>query len=155
MECPQQKEALNAFTTSFAPKEKGRAKVKSDAGQRIVRAIVLLNIDNYAGGRHPWGHPAPEYLEEKSFYEARPDDGLLEIFGLKHAWHASFVMAELRSAMHIAQAAAVKLSLTGGALKEAYMQMDGEPWKQPISKEHPTFVIIESTPFHSRIISGK
>lgn len=37
MECPQWKEALNAFTTSFKPKEKGRAKVrsKSNAEQRM------------------------------------------------------------------------------------------------------------------------
>ncbi|XP_065011840.1 diacylglycerol kinase 7-like isoform X1 [Musa acuminata AAA Group] len=120
-----------------------------------VRAIVLLNLDNYAGGGHPWGYPTPEYLEKKSFYEAHPDDGLLEIFGLKHAWHASCVMAELSPAVHIAQAAAVKLRLKGGDSKEAYMQMDGEPWKQPIKKEYPNLVIIESTPFQSRIISGK
>nr|DAD27613.1 TPA_asm: hypothetical protein HUJ06_029081 [Nelumbo nucifera] len=31
------------------------------------------------------------------------DDGLLEIFGLKQGWHASFVMVELISAKHIAQ----------------------------------------------------
>ncbi|THU49017.1 hypothetical protein C4D60_Mb06t05150 [Musa balbisiana] len=120
-----------------------------------VRAIVLLNLDNYAGRGHPWGYPTPEYLEKKSFYEAHPDDGLLEIFGLKHAWHASCVMTELSPAVRIAQAAAVKLRLQGGDSKEAYMQMDGEPWKQPISKEYPTYVIIESTPFQSRIISGK
>lgn len=35
--------------------------------------------------------------------EAHADDGLLEIFGLKQGWHASFVMVELISAKHIAQ----------------------------------------------------
>lgn len=35
--------------------------------------------------------------------EAQADDGLLEIFGLKQGWHASFVMVELISAKHIAQ----------------------------------------------------
>ncbi|RWW39375.1 hypothetical protein BHE74_00055309 [Ensete ventricosum] len=45
----------------------------------------------------------PEYLEKKNFFEAQVDDGLLEIFGLKHGWHASFVMVELISAKHIAQ----------------------------------------------------
>jgi len=35
--------------------------------------------------------------------EAHCDDGLIEIFGLKQGWHASFVMAEIISAKHIAQ----------------------------------------------------
>lgn len=35
--------------------------------------------------------------------EAHCDDGLIEIFGFKQGWHASFVMAELISAKHIAQ----------------------------------------------------
>jgi diacylglycerol kinase (ATP) len=40
---------------------------------------------------------------QKGFVEAHADDGLLEIFGLKEGWHASFVMAELIKAKHIAQ----------------------------------------------------
>ncbi|KAK7847407.1 diacylglycerol kinase 4, partial [Quercus suber] len=36
----------------------------------------------------------------RGFVEARADDGLLEIFGLKQGWHASFVMIELISAKH-------------------------------------------------------
>lgn len=40
---------------------------------------------------------------QRGFVEAHHDDGLLEIFGLKQGWHASFVMVELISAKHIAQ----------------------------------------------------
>ena len=40
---------------------------------------------------------------QRGFVEAHADDGLLEIFGLKQGWHASFVMVELISAKHIAQ----------------------------------------------------
>lgn len=40
---------------------------------------------------------------QKGFVEANSDDGLLEIFGFKQGWHASFVMADLISAKHIAQ----------------------------------------------------
>lgn len=40
---------------------------------------------------------------QRGFVEAHPDDGLLEIFGLKQGWHASFVMVDLISAKHIAQ----------------------------------------------------
>ncbi|KAF8389324.1 hypothetical protein HHK36_026018 [Tetracentron sinense] len=68
-----------------------------------VRAIVALNLHNYGSGRNPWGKLKPDYLEKKGFVEAYADDGLLEIFGLKQGWHASFVMVELISAKHIAQ----------------------------------------------------
>ena len=40
---------------------------------------------------------------QRGFVEVHADDGLLEIFGLKQGWHASFVMVELISAKHIAQ----------------------------------------------------
>jgi len=40
---------------------------------------------------------------QRGFVEANVDDGLVEIFGLKQGWHASFVMVDLISAKHIAQ----------------------------------------------------
>lgn len=40
---------------------------------------------------------------QRGFVEAHADDGLLEIFGLKQGWHASFVMVELIAAKHITQ----------------------------------------------------
>lgn len=43
------------------------------------------------------------FAVQRGFVEAHADDGLLEIFGLKQGWHASFVMVELISAKHIAQ----------------------------------------------------
>jgi len=46
---------------------------------------------------------------QRGFVEAHSDDGLLEIFGLKEGWHASFVMAELIKAKHIAQVLYVAL----------------------------------------------
>ncbi|PON58601.1 Diacylglycerol kinase [Trema orientale] len=120
-----------------------------------VRAIVALNLHNYGSGRHPWGNLKPEYLEKKGFVEAHADDGLLEIFGLKQGWHASFVMVELISAKHIAQAAAIRLEVRGGEWKDVYMQMDGEPWKQPLKQEFSTFVEIKRVPFQSLMISGE
>ncbi|WMV36487.1 hypothetical protein MTR67_029872 [Solanum verrucosum] len=68
-----------------------------------VRSIVTLNLPSYGSGRNPWGNLKPEYLEKKGFVEAHADDGYIEIFGLKHGWHASMVMVELISAKHIAQ----------------------------------------------------
>nr|CAN74368.1 hypothetical protein VITISV_037866 [Vitis vinifera] len=117
------------------------------------------------------------FIVKKGFVEAHVDDGLLEIFGLKQGWHASFVMVELISAKHIAQAskddplqlpfsrsstssqfrqaAAIRLEIRGGEWKQAYMQMDGEPWKQPINNEFSTFVEIKRVPFQSPMISGE
>ncbi|XP_020993693.2 diacylglycerol kinase 4 [Arachis duranensis] len=134
-------------------------KVNSSEWERIpvptsVRAIVALNLHSYGSGRNPWGNLKPEYLEKRGFVEAQVDDGLLEIFGLKQGWHASFVMVELISAKHIAQAAAIRLEIRGGEWKDAYLQMDGEPWKQPLSREHSTFVEIKREPFQSFMVRG-
>ncbi|KAI3961495.1 hypothetical protein MKX01_001231 [Papaver californicum] len=118
-----------------------------------VRSIVCLNLHNYGSGRNPWGNLKPQYLEKRGFVEAHADDGLLEIFGLKEGWHASFVMAELISAKHIAQAAAIRMEVRGGDWKKGYMQMDGEPWKQPMHREYSTYVDIVRAPFQSRMIT--
>ncbi|EEE68333.1 hypothetical protein OsJ_26615 [Oryza sativa Japonica Group] len=91
---------------------------------------------------------------KRGFVEAQSDDGLLEIFGLKQGWHASLVMVELISAKHIAQAAAIRLEIKGGQWRDAYMQMDGEPWKQPLDHEYSTFVDIKKVPYPSLIING-
>ncbi|EMS58680.1 Diacylglycerol kinase iota [Triticum urartu] len=122
--------------------------------QSTVRSIVVLNLDNYASGKHPWGDLKPDYLEKKGFVEAHSDDGLIEIFGLKEGWHASFVMAELIKAKHIAQAAAIKFEMRGGEWDRAYVQMDGEPWKQPLIQDQSTIVEINKVPYHSRMING-
>lgn len=51
------------------------------------------------------------------------------------------------------QAAAIKLEIRGGDWKKAYMQMDGEPWKQPMSKEYSTYVEIRRVPTQSLMIN--
>ncbi|XP_052199523.1 diacylglycerol kinase 4-like isoform X2 [Diospyros lotus] len=120
-----------------------------------VRSIVALNLNNYASGRNPWGNLKPEYLEKRGFVEAHVDDGLLEIFGLKQGWHASFVMTELISAKHIAQAAVIRFEFRGGEWKEGYLQMDGEPWKQPMHRDYSTYVEIKQVPFQSVMLKGE
>ncbi|CAK9325785.1 unnamed protein product [Citrullus colocynthis] len=120
-----------------------------------VRSLVALNLNNYGSGRHPWGNLTPEYMEKRGFVEAQVDDGLLEVFGLKQGWHASLVMGELISAKHIVQAAAIRFELRGGEWKDAFLQMDGEPWKQPMSNEFSTFVEIKRVPSQSLMISGE
>ncbi|GFP89722.1 diacylglycerol kinase 4 [Phtheirospermum japonicum] len=119
-----------------------------------VRSVVALNLPSYGSGRNPWGNLKPEYLEKRGFVEAQADDGLLEVFGFKQGWHASMVMVELISAKHITQASAIRFELRGGEWTEAYMQMDGEPWKQPMNKEFSTFIEIKRVPHHSLMVRG-
>ncbi|KAL9151036.1 hypothetical protein ABFS82_11G027200 [Erythranthe guttata] len=120
-----------------------------------VRSIVALNLPSYGSGRNPWGNLKPDYLEKRGFVEAHADDGLLEVFGFKQGWHASMVMVELISAKHITQASAIRFELRGGEWTEAYMQVDGEPWKQPMNKEFSTFVEIKRVPHHSLMVKGE
>jgi diacylglycerol kinase (ATP) len=54
----------------------------------------------------------------------------------------------------IFQAAAIRLEVRSGEWKDTYMQMDGEPWKQPMSKEYSTFVEIKRVPFQSLMVNG-
>ncbi|CAA0819400.1 Diacylglycerol kinase 4 [Striga hermonthica] len=120
-----------------------------------VRSIVALNLPSYGSGRNPWGNLKPEYLEKRGFVEARADDGFLEVFGFKQGWHASMVMVELISAKHIIQASAIRFELRGGEWTEAYMQMDGEPWKQPMNKDFSSFIEIKRVPHHSLMVKGE
>ncbi|XP_057786458.1 diacylglycerol kinase 3-like [Salvia miltiorrhiza] len=120
-----------------------------------VRSIVVLNLPSYGSGRNPWGKLKPDYLEKRGFVQAHPDDGCLEIFGLKHGWHASMVMAEVISAKHIAQASDIRFELRGGEWKKSYLQMDGEPWKQPMNKEFSTFVEIKRVPNQSLMVRAE
>ncbi|KAK8968062.1 Diacylglycerol kinase 7 [Platanthera guangdongensis] len=119
-----------------------------------VRSIVCLNLPNYGSGRNPWGHPKPEYLEKRGFVEAHLDDGLIEIFGLKQGWHASFVMIDLITAKHIAQAAAIRIEIRGDEWRRAFMQMDGEPWKQPLRGDFSTLIDIKKVPYQSLMVTG-
>lgn len=55
----------------------------------------------------------------------------------------------------IYQAAAIRLEIRGGQWNEAFLQMDGEPWKQPLNNEYSTFVEIVRVPFQSVMIRGE
>lgn len=35
-----------------------------------------------------------------------------------------------------------------------FLQMDGEPWKQPMKSDYSTFVEIKKVPFQSLMING-
>jgi diacylglycerol kinase (ATP) len=85
-----------------------------------IRGVVVLNLQSYAGGRNIWGnHP--------SEHEPRADDGLIEIIGIESSFHLSCMVLECRTAVRIGQFAEIKLT----SARDCYVQIDGEPWKQP------------------------
>ncbi|GJZ22957.1 diacylglycerol kinase 4-like protein [Tanacetum coccineum] len=99
------------------------------------RSIVALNLHSYASGRNPWGILKPDYMENKGFIEANADDGLLEVFGFKQGWHASFVMVELISAKHIAQACEFTgFELRGGSMATSIYADGWRNWSQPLQE---------------------
>ena len=51
------------------------------------------------------------------------------------------------------QAAAIKFEMRGGEWDRAYVQMDGEPWKQPLIQDQSTTVEISKVPYHSLMIN--
>lgn len=121
-----------------------------------IRAVIMLNLQSYASGRNPWGHPKDEYNETKHFVQPSPNDGLLELFGLFDGWHTSLVMLSLRSAKRLAQACAIRMELIADQRHRVYMQMDGEPWRQPLSEdENSTAIEITQVPTHSKMLRPK
>ncbi|KAL4424008.1 hypothetical protein ABPG75_001309 [Micractinium tetrahymenae] len=109
---------------------------------RSVRALVLLNIQSYGGGRDIVGLDDSTLLQGQQF-KRDPifDDGLIEVVGFGSGWHAALAMAQVSSRLHavrLAQCREVEVELVarGGKVKDemgyTHMQVDGEPWRQPI-----------------------
>jgi len=61
----------------------------------------------------------------------------------------------LMSLLVVFQAAAIRFEIRGGQWNEAFLQMDGEPWKQPLNTECSSFVEIVRVPNQSVMLSGE
>jgi hypothetical protein len=44
-----------------------------------VRALVLVNLQSYAGGRNIWGEASEASRRKHGWHEPTPDDGLIEV----------------------------------------------------------------------------
>eukprot|EP00475_Leptophrys_vorax_P038889 TRINITY_DN69469_c0_g1_i1.p1 TRINITY_DN69469_c0_g1~~TRINITY_DN69469_c0_g1_i1.p1 ORF type:complete len:442 (-),score=5.48 TRINITY_DN69469_c0_g1_i1:295-1620(-) len=115
-----------------------------------LRALAVLNLQSYAGGRNPWGTGA-----ESEWKQARPDDGLLELIGFKGGWHTMMVMGKMAGGVRLAQAHGLRIDLRGEHRRAAYMQIDGEPWEEPLSVDsrEPTRVEIIPRPVKSVMVA--
>ena len=132
-----------------------------------VKALVIVNLQSYGGGRNLWGERQAGGSSGggsggggsgggggggsgsgggssggDGFRAPAPDDGLIELVGFTHGWQAMAVMATRAKAAHalrLAQGEGLRLTLRGGggpdgggAPATAYLQLDGEPWQQPL-----------------------
>lgn len=128
-----------------------------------VRAIVVLNLQSYGGGRDIWG-----LAEAGRGGEVTPifADGLVEVVGFRDGWHTALVMGQLSAKVHaerIAQLAELEITLhpTGrAAVKDeegqTFMQLDGEPWPQliPPAKAEPLRVRISRAGTSSMLMNA-
>lgn len=112
-----------------------------------VRAIVVLNLQSYGGGRDIWGRHDTA-AKAKGFKAPAPDDGLLEVVAFHSGWTTGCVMSGLVHAERLTQAPAVRLEIHGSGRpgkkrSKAYLQLDGEPWRQaiPAGDGAPPFVL--------------
>ncbi|XP_023933369.1 diacylglycerol kinase theta isoform X2 [Lingula anatina] len=87
-----------------------------------VEGIIILNILSWGSGANVWG---PE--KEDSWSPPTHYDGLLEIVGITGVVHLGQMQSGLRSAIRLAQAGHIRITL----YQDLPVQVDGEPWIQP------------------------
>eukprot|EP00882_Tetradesmus_deserticola_P025409 GHRQ01027910.1.p1 GENE.GHRQ01027910.1~~GHRQ01027910.1.p1 ORF type:complete len:423 (+),score=166.64 GHRQ01027910.1:573-1841(+) len=103
-----------------------------------IKALVLVNLQSYGGGRNIWGESESR---RRSWRTPSVDDGLIEVVGFSHGYHAVTVMAsgaKLARGRRVAQVSGVRLALHSpaaqldGGRAKLFMQLDGEPWEQQV-----------------------
>jgi diacylglycerol kinase (ATP) len=136
-----------------------------------IRALVVVNLQSYGGGRNIWGAGVPNPASaggggagaqagngtsgggggglSSSATPWQPtvnrppsvSDGLFELVGFASGYHAMAVMASHAKVAHgvrLAQASGIRVALKAASARadgepgRVYLQMDGEPWEQPV-----------------------
>lgn len=141
---------LSAMTSAVPVNEYLDLYVKDAEGQWLkvelkdnVKGIVMLNLQSYAGGRDLWGKVSST---DKKFKAPSYADGKLEVAGFLGGMHMTAVMGQIGNFHNkrIVQASAVRLCLKQGQrTKKSYMQIDGEPWEQPLPPEEEGELVLE------------
>ena len=117
---------LNASMPMFLCRKPGEQDWQQVQLPRGTRAVIVLNLQSYAGGQNLWGGC------DKSIGFG---DGLLEVVAVRSIWDMAraIVMSKLGGgAVRVGKVAELKIGLTN----EVTMQIDGEPWRQPESSVH-------------------
>lgn len=109
-----------------------------------VKAIVLLNLQSYGGGRDIWGLADNKNDTQRGWKTPIFNDGMFEAVGLLSGYHTAIVMGGLYYKVHglrLAQASEMQLDLKAnrphgkGKPARIHMQLDGEPWQQELPCE--------------------
>lgn len=91
---------------------------------RTVKAVVLLNLQSYGGGRDVWGLASTKNLQRKGLVEPAYDDGLIEVVGFHGGWHTAVVMGQMTKgrvhAKRLAQAVEVELQLEAAGMYDKH-----------------------------------
>lgn len=117
-----------------------------------IKALVLVNLQSYAGGRNIWGKAKLSKKEkEQGMIEPKIDDGLFEVVGFRTGWHTGFVMIGWTHCVRLAQGKGARIKLQRaqddpvGEQDFLHMQIDGEPWKQRIPTSEQEQLNLEVT----------
>jgi len=115
-----------------------------------VKALVLVNLQSYAGGRNIWGRSKVSKKEaERGLTEPKLNDGLFEVVGFHTGWHTGFVMVGLAHCIRLGQGKAARIRAQrakgdpAGEVQSMYVQIDGEPWKQRIPTSEGEILAID------------
>ena len=117
---------LNDSTSAFKCRRPGEKEWQELALPRGTRAVIVLNLQSYAGGKNLWGR----CMKSGAF-----GDGLLEVVCIRSIWQMARILACNNlglSAVRIAQVSELYVDLG----KVTFMQIDGEPWQQSSSSIH-------------------
>jgi hypothetical protein len=85
-----------------------------------IEGLMFLNIDNYAGGAHPWGFGVDDVFQRPSYNDVK-----VEVCAATGSWHMSNVCVDVTPAIRFAQGKRIEISIRGK--EQIPMQVDGEP----------------------------
>ena len=90
-----------------------------------VEGIVLLNINSWMAGCDAWGSE-----RDDGFCQAQMNDGLLEVMGVLGAMHLGQIQGKIRGGVRLAQGSSFVFTMSS----PMPVQIDGEPWLQPVCR---------------------
>ncbi|XP_065196869.1 diacylglycerol kinase theta-like [Sycon ciliatum] len=90
-----------------------------------VEGIIILNISSWMAGCDAWGSD-----RDDKFKPAALNDGMLEVIGVQGVMHLGQIQGNIRGGLRLAQGSSLVLTMAS----PMPVQIDGEPWLQPVSR---------------------
>jgi diacylglycerol kinase (ATP) len=92
-----------------------------DCARGRIKQLMMVNINSYGGGLNI----LPPARDTITHHRCAPDDGLLEVLGVRNAFFSLTHFARLRRPAYITSSKAMAFRVGAGE----FMQLDGEPWR--------------------------